>query len=312
LNEAAHDLISRGLLWSDKDLILHATTNETWLNQFPRANASLMAVQGIAVVVLCRKKMYDQARIILNSHDWSSVPRESAQFETTHWSLIHAAGKCGSTEAELALEQLCRTYWLPLYEYVRRRVPNLHDAHDLTQAFFERLLEKNYLVEADPARGRFRTFLLTAFQHFLSKEWEKCRAQRRGGGRSILSLNFELSDSQLGIGAVDDLTPEMIYERQWAITLLTRVLVRLESEMELAGKRQQFECLKGFIVGSNGDASYAETAAILEMTAPAARMAASRLRQRYRDLLHDEIAQTVSSPAEVEEEIRHLFLAFGG
>ena len=237
----------------------------------------------------------------------ASAAQDVGRFATTHWSLVLIAGQRGTPDANAALEKLCQMYWLPLYGYVRRRGTGLHDAHDLTQAFFARVLEKNYLGDADPARGRFRTFLLTAFQHFLSKEWEMNRAQRRGGGKSPLSLDFDFGDSLFAVEPTGGLTPEQIYERQWAITLLNRVLERLEREMGQAGKRLQFERLKEFIIGSTGEATYTETAKDLGMTASAARMAASRMRQRYRELLREEISQTLSSPEDVDDEIRQLF-----
>jgi RNA polymerase sigma-70 factor (ECF subfamily) len=201
---------------------------------------------------------------------------------------------------------------MPLYGYVRRRVADVNDAQDLTQSFFERLLEKDYLAAADRERGRFRTFLLTAFQHFLSNEWEKARAQKRAGVRASLSLDFSSGNSHFAVAADGALTAEQYYEREWAIALLGRVMQRLEREFALAGKRLQFERLKGFIVSSGAGAAYADVAQELGMTAAAARMATSRMRQRYRELLREEIAQTVSSPDDIDDEIRQLFAACAG
>ena len=240
----------------------------------------------------------------------SSDPKHHSEFETTHWSLVLAAGHRGSSDANTALQKLCQRYWKPLYGYVRRRGTDQHNAHDLTQAFFARILEKNYFADADPARGRFRTFLLTAFQHFLSNEWAAKKAQRRGGGKLTLSLDFEREDSMYLIEPAGGRTPEQLYERQWAIVLLNRVMQRLELEMGQSGKRLQFEHLKD-CSGAANESTYLDTAAALGMTASATRMAASRMRQRYRELLRDEIAQTVSGPDEVEDEIRHLFAAVG-
>lgn len=237
-----------------------------------------------------------------------SEQKNAGQFATTHWSLVLAAGERGNVESNRALEQLCRAYWPPLYAYVRRRVRDLHEAQDLTQSFFERLLEKRYLAQADPERGRFRAFLITAFKHFLSNEWEKARAVKRGGGQIVLPLEFASQDSAAG-GFTDNLTPERLYERQWAITLLNRVMNRLQREMERDGKGRHFHALKDYIGGA-GDSSYSAVAAELGITEPAARMAASRLRGRYRELLRDEIAHTVSTPEEVDEEVRHLFDTF--
>ena len=230
------------------------------------------------------------------------------EFATTQWSLVLAAGAGANSKSDQALEKLCRTYWPPLYAYVRRRVSDLHEAQDLTQAFFERLLEKRFLAQADPERGRFRAFLITAFQHFLAKEWDKARAQKRGGGLLAFSLDFAAQDSS-DDNFTTDLTAERLYERQWAITLLNRVMTRLQREMERSGKGQQFQALKE-LIGGSGDSSYAAAASELHISESAARMAASRMRGRYRELLRDEIAQTVSAPEEIDDEVRHLFATF--
>ena len=234
----------------------------------------------------------------------------AGRFDTTRWSLVLAAGQRGTGESAAALERLCQSYWLPLYAYVRRRVSDVHDAQDLTQAFFERLLEKNYLADADPRRGQFRVFLLTAFKHFLSKEWEKAKAQKRGGGRSPISLDFSTEDSQITLQPAGGPTAEQMYQRQWVITLLSCVMQRLERELENVGKRSQFERLKDFIVSTKEDTTYADVASELGMTESAARMATSRLRRRYRQLLREEIAQTVSSPEDIDDEINSLFTTF--
>ncbi len=230
------------------------------------------------------------------------------QFATTHWSLVLTAAK-DAPDASEALATLCQNYWRPLYAYVRRRVADAHEAQDLTQAFFERLLERNYLAEADPQRGRFRAFLLTAFKHFLSKEWAKARTIKRGGDRLVFSLDFASEDSRMGIEPVDHLTPEQIYEQQWAMTLLERVVLRLEQEWNHARKDREFQTLKPFLIGSQ-QRGYSEAAKELGTTEPAARMAASRLRKRYRELLREEIAQTVATKEDVEDELRRLFTIF--
>lgn len=238
----------------------------------------------------------------------SQKRNKADQFATTHWSLVLAAGIRENVQSNRALEKLCRAYWPPLYAYVRRRVTDVHEAQDLTQAFFERLLEKHYLSKADPERGRFRAFLITAFKHFLSKEWDQAKAQKRGGGRTRFSLDFVSQDSSWSELA-DQLTAERAYERQWAITLLNRVMNRLQREMERSGKSQQFQSLKEYIGGS-GDSSYATLAAQLGLSEPAARMAASRMRGRYRDLLREEIAQTVTSEEDIDGEVQYLFATF--
>jgi RNA polymerase sigma-70 factor (ECF subfamily) len=221
--------------------------------------------------------------------------------------VVLAAGTGETTESNRALAKLCDAYWPALYAYVRRRIQQVDEAEDLTQAFFERLLEKNYLAEANPQRGRFRAFLLTAFKHFLSKEWAKAKAQKRGGGRKPLSLDFARYDASWAEPA-DEQTAERHYQRQWAITLLNRVMGRLQREMERQGKGQHFQAFKQFIGGS-GESSYSAAAGELGMSEAAARMAASRLRSRYRELLRDEIAQTVSSEEDIDAEVQHLFVA---
>jgi RNA polymerase sigma-70 factor (ECF subfamily) len=241
-----------------------------------------------------------------------STPPGSPQFATTRWSLVVSAGNQTSENSAQALESLCRTYWFPLYAYVRKRVGDANEACDLTQAFFERLLEKNYLAEVDPQRGRFRAFLITAFKHFLSKEWEKARTQKRGGGRSILSLDFRDGDARYSAEPVSHLTSEQVYERQWVLTLLARVMQRLQDEYQAAGKQKQYEHLKSFIIGEHGDTTYANVAAIFQSTEAAMRMSAYRMRRRYRELLRQEIAETVADTADIEDEIQNLFRLAGG
>jgi DNA-directed RNA polymerase specialized sigma24 family protein len=235
------------------------------------------------------------------------------QFAPTRWSVVQAAGRRSSPDSRRALASLCEAYWYPLYAYVRRRVVDLNDAHDLTQAFFAELLAKNYVGAASADRGRFRAFLLTALKHFLSKEWEKARAQKRGGGKAPIRLDFAAADSQYKadshykIEPASSLTAEQIYDREWAVALLGRIVQRLESEAAEAGKARQFEELKGFLIGEHSGATYADVATKLGMTEAAVKMATSRMRRRYRELLREEIAQTVTGPDEVEDEIRKLF-----
>ena len=228
-------------------------------------------------------------------------------FATTHWSLVVAAGRRSSPAAAAALGDLCQRYWYPLYVYVRRRVADVNEARDLTQEFFARLLEKNTLALADRERGRFRSFLLTALKHFLINEWEKTRAQKRGGGRKALALDFETKEQQIALEPAHTWTPERLYERQWALTLLDQVLGQLRREYHAAGKSKLFEQLKGFLVGDSATSSHAAAAERLGMTEGAVKVAAHRLRKRYRELLRQEVAQTVAGDNEVEEEIRALF-----
>lgn len=228
-------------------------------------------------------------------------------FATTRWSIVISAGRDSSLESSRALESLCGTYWYPLYAYVRCRVADVNEAQDLTQAFFAELLEKNYVGSATPERGRFRAFLLTAFKHFLSKQWEKARAQKRGGGRATIALDFGSLDSSVRIEPASGLTAEQFYDQQWAITLLGQIMERLEFEFQQVGKAKQFEELKGFVIGDHAGTTYAQAADRLKMTVAAAKKAASRMRQRFRELLREEISQTVAGPDDVEDEIRNLF-----
>ena len=236
---------------------------------------------------------------------------DNRHFATTQWSIVLAAGHRSSPDADQALASLCGTYWYPLYAYVRRRVSDVGEAQDLTQAFFAELLDKNYVRPATPERGRFRAYLLTSFKHFLSHEWERAKAQKRGGGRTPISLDFDDGDSRFRLEPFTQLTADELYERQWAVALLQRVLQRLEADLAQAGKADQFDLLKDFIIGGQYVVTYADVALKLGTTAAAAKMAASRIRRRYRGLLRDEIAQTVADPAEVDQEIRDLFRVLG-
>jgi RNA polymerase sigma-70 factor (ECF subfamily) len=233
--------------------------------------------------------------------------QHSRDFTSTRWSVVIAAGRDSSPGAKQALESLCETYWYPLYAYVRRRVSDIHEAHDLTQAFFAELLEKDYVQAANPDRGRFRSFLLTAFKHFLSKHWDRARTQKRGGATSLISLDFNSADSNLRIDPGGAISADQFYDQQWAIALLTRIMERLEAEFVQQGKSRQFVELKGFLIGDHAGRTFAQVADSLKTTESAAKKAASRMRQRYRELLRDEISQTVSEPEDVEDEMRKLF-----
>ncbi|MCS7159682.1 MAG: hypothetical protein RMJ19_04355 [Gemmatales bacterium] len=185
---------------------------------------------------------------------------------TTRWSLIQAAGLGSAPPARQALETLCEIYWMPVYAYMRRRLADTEEARDVTQAFFTELLEKDYLRAATPERGRFRSFLLTACHHFLSKHWAKLRAQKRGGGTRPLSLDFAATDSRMGDLAATDRTPEQEYERQWALALLARVLDQLEQSYVQSGKGALFTALKPFLLGEQGQATYGALSAQLALT----------------------------------------------
>jgi RNA polymerase sigma-70 factor (ECF subfamily) len=225
--------------------------------------------------------------------------------------MVLAAGDVARPHAKEALAQLCEKYWYPLYAYVRGRVSNVHEAQDLTQAFFEQLLERRAFESADPVRGRFRAFLLTACKRFLVNEWHKGRAEKRGGGRRSLSLDFDSGESKLGLMAVDALAPEEVFEREWAIALLERVMERLRAEYAAKQRVPHFETLRMYLAGSPAGATFAAAARSLRISETTAKVAAHRMRKRYRELLRDEIAQTVERATDVEDEIRDLFDVLG-
>jgi RNA polymerase sigma factor (sigma-70 family) len=232
-------------------------------------------------------------------------------FATTHWSLVLAAAQDRRPDAQAALATLCQTYWYPLYYYVRRRGHRPDEAQDLTQAFFAALLEKEYLRVADPERGRFRSFLLASLNHFLANEWDRARARKRGGGRRMISMDIADAERRCALDPADNLSAEKRFEQQWAITLLDRVLAELRRQFVHEGKQRHFDQLKGFLGGAASAAPYRQAASEMGMTEAAVKMAVHRMRRRYRRLLRARIAQTVASPEEIEDEIRHLFAALG-
>ena len=214
-----------------------------------------------------------------------------------------------SPQAHQALELLCGNYWYPLYAYVRRQGHSAHDAQDLTQAFFARLLEKNYLADVHREKGRFRSFLLASLKHFLANEWDREQALKRGGGKRLIALDEDSAESRYKLEPRDDLSADKIYERRWALTLLDQVLAKLRGEFEKDGKLEQFETLKQYLSAGRTSVSYAQAADKLGMNEGAIKVAVHRLRKRYRELLRAEIAQTVATASEVEAEIRYLFAA---
>jgi RNA polymerase sigma-70 factor (ECF subfamily) len=233
-------------------------------------------------------------------------------FVTTHWSVVVSAVRSDTTQSRNALEQLCRVYWYPLYAYVRRRGHSPEDAQDLTQEFFARLLERNWLARADQARGRFRTFLLVAMERFLANEWDKARALKRGGGMPTLPLQLDTAETRYGAEPADPRTPEQSFERRWAIALLDEVLHRLDTEHQAEGKAAQFAALKPCLVGSRDSLPYEQIAQATGLSESAVKVAVHRLRQRYRELLRTEIANTVTSAGDVDIEMRHLFNVLAG
>ena len=232
-----------------------------------------------------------------------------ARFQTTQWSLVVAAAGDECEATQTALADLCAAYWYPLYAFLRRRGHQAEDARDLTQGFFAALLEKGYLAAADRERGRFRSFLLTAVSRFAAKEYGKANAQKRGGGQPLLTLDFADGEQRYLHEPVDNWTPERIFERRWALTLLDRTLAQLRAEHASAGKLAQFELLKVFLTGESGVPSLVQVAQQLGTTEGAAKVAVHRLRQKYRELLRAEIAQTVAAEEDVDEELGQLLAA---
>jgi RNA polymerase sigma factor (sigma-70 family) len=237
-----------------------------------------------------------------------SRPQE-AEFATTHWSVVLSAGKDASPADREALATLCETYWYPLYAYVRRRGYQTHDARDLVQEFFASLLEKDWLRVADPARGRFRCFLLTACNHFLSNRRRHAAAQIRGGRWPALSLDFETAEQRYQFEPAVETTPERLYERRWAMTLLDRALERLRELYTCTGKQAVYHELKSYLGSTAPQARYDELAQRLKMSPAAVKVAVHRLRRRCREVLRQEIEQTVERPEDVDDELRALFSA---
>jgi RNA polymerase sigma-70 factor (ECF subfamily) len=238
-----------------------------------------------------------------------SVQERAGRFATTHWSVVLAAGRETPSEARDALASLCEAYWYPLYAFVRQRGFNSNDAQDLTQAFFTRLLEKRSLAAVDPAQGKFRSFLLVCMKNFLANEWDWSHAKRRGGGQTILSMETGMAEQRYLVESADCLTPERLFERRWALTILERALDRLRNFCVAAGKEKQFDHLQVYLGGKSGAPTYREMAAELDMTEDAVKTAVHRLRHRYRRELRAEIALTVGEPDQIDDEIRDLFAA---
>lgn len=235
----------------------------------------------------------------------TDTPQSAAHFATTRWSMVVAAGRPESESARNALEDLCRAYWYPLYVFARRRGHDAAEAQDLVQGFFAYLLEKGTLAAADEERGRFRTFLLTVFQRFLSHERERQTAQKRGGGRAVIGFDVGEAEDRYRREPFHELTPERIYDRRFALTLLDAVLAKLEADYAEKDRDELFDRLKGTLTGADVD-NYASIASDLGMTESAIKVAAHRLRRQYRDVLRSEIGQTVESPQEIDDELRRL------
>jgi RNA polymerase sigma factor (sigma-70 family) len=230
-------------------------------------------------------------------------------FTTTHWSAVLAAGGADSVDARAGLEKLCQTYWYPLYAYVRRLGHSAHDAEDLIQGFFAQALEKNYFAAADRSKGRFRSFLLVALKRFMANEWNRSRTGKRGSGKPPISLDALSAEQRYALEPGNELTADKLFERRWALTLLETVLNRLAAEQRRAGRRSQFDHLKEFLTSGSRGTPHAEVARALGMSAAAVKVAVHRLKRRYRELLEEEIATTVSTPEQIAEERRHLLEA---
>ena len=235
-----------------------------------------------------------------------------SNFATTRWSLVLAAGHDSTAGSRAALSELCELYWRPIYAFARRHGHDVQDAEDLTQAFFARLLEKDVVRAADPLRGRFRSFLLASFKHFAANERDRAHAQKRGSGKVMSGLDFELAEARYSAEPADTLTPEAVFERQWALAILDRVQATLREECVNAGKADLFDRVRDLLAGDRSPGGYAAIAESLGTTEGAVKVNVHRLRRRYRDLLHAEIEATVSDRSEIDEEIGFLMSAISG
>lgn len=239
----------------------------------------------------------------------SSTAPLRPQFVTTHWSVVLQAQDKAAPGSDEALETLCRTYWYPLYAFVRASGYQPHTAQDLTQEFFARLLSKDFLRAVDPEKGRFRTFLRMALKRFLANEWDRLSAQKRGGLQTHLSLDTSLAEERFQDERGCALTPDRIYDRRWALTLLAEAMGQLEREYSSAGKSREWQHLEPHLMKDRAALPYAEVAARLQTTEGAARVALHRLRRRFREVFRETIANTVADPAEVESEVRQVLEA---
>ena len=231
----------------------------------------------------------------------------AGRFETTRWTVVLKAGQ----GAEEAMLKLCRSYWFPLYKYSRRRGHPVHEAQDLTQAFFAHVLENRGLSAVGPAKGRFRSFLLVSLKHFLDNEWHKQRTLKRGGAHQFISWDELRPRDREAVEPFEDITPEKTFDRQWALTLLERVMKQLERECATARKSELFGKLKEYLTGDSGDKSYQQLATELNMTEGAVKVTVHRLRRRFGELVREQIRRTVANADDIDDEIRTLFAALG-
>ncbi len=233
------------------------------------------------------------------------------EFTTTHWSVVLAATNPAAPDRRGAMAHLCETYWYPLYAYVRRRGNSAHEAEELTQEFFVRLIEKEFIRNTAPQKGRFRAFLLVCMKHFLANEWDRVRAEKRGGRKLTHSIDFQDADERYGREPAHELTAERIFERRWALLLLEQALAQLASEMTASGKGDVFENLKGYLLAEADTPPHERTAREAGLSPGAVKVRVHRLRRRYRQILRERVAMTLSDPDEVDDEIRRLFSALG-
>lgn len=239
-----------------------------------------------------------------------SQSADTARFTTTHWSVVIRAGKAEEIQAREALGELCGAYWYPLYAFSRRQGNSPSEAEDLTQSFFARLLEKGDVTGADPEKGRFRTYLLTLFKRYMANEWNRQHTLKRGGFQTAVPIDVEWAESRFSAEPAHGEQPDILFERQWALALLDRAMAQLQREYAESGRSTLFEHLEACLVRGEAALSYRETAASLDLTEAAVKMAVRRLRNRYREILREEIGKTVASPEEVDAEIQHLFSVF--
>jgi DNA-directed RNA polymerase specialized sigma24 family protein len=248
---------------------------------------------------------------MLSSDSNPEIPQGARQFPSTHWSVVLAAGDTQSIDSSLALEKLCRAYWYPIYAFVRRQGWSAHDSQDLTQAFFAYLLEKKAFGKADLNKGKFRSFLLASLTNFLNNERDKAQRLKRGGGVIIIPLDLERGEERYGAEPATRESPETIFARHWAQTVVEQVVERLREELVATGQGERFAALKDFIMGDSPGESYTEAAGRLGISVSAVTSAIHRMRGRFRELFHHEIANTVDEPEKTDEEIRHLLMALG-
>jgi len=244
--------------------------------------------------------------------DRQIINPQMGRFNSTQWSLVLAAAERSTPASENALAKLCAAYWPPLYAYIRRRGYEVSEAQDLTQAFFVRLLEKNYLGAAKREKGKFRSFLLASLNHFLANEWDRKQAKKRGGGVTIIPLEMDSAEGYYRTDRADLLTPEKLFERRWALTVIELALKRLEEEFGDRGRAQLFNCVRPFLTGADSELTYHQIATELGMSEGAVKGAVHRLRRRFRALMRAEIAQTIlrpDQPGAIDAELRSLLAA---